>query len=118
GQAVDGPEDTKRGAWDSTGRRIVASFVNKQPGANVVETAKNVYATVERASKLLPPSIHPYIFADRIQTIRASVSEVKFTLLLTAALVVVVIFVFLRNFAATVIPALAIPLALIGTFAG
>src|SRR6185437_735637 len=58
------------------------------------------------------------VFADRIQTIRASVAEVKFTLLLTAALVVMVIFIFLRNLWATVIPALAIPLALIGTFAG
>ena len=118
GQAVDGPENTKLGAWDNAGHRMIATFINKQPGANVVETSQAVEATVARASKLLPASIHVYRFADRMQTIRASVAEVRMTLLLTAALVVLVIFLFLRNLWATIIPALAIPLALVGTFAG
>jgi hydrophobe/amphiphile efflux-1 (HAE1) family protein len=118
GRAVSGAENTKTGAWNFDGKPMIGSTVKKQPGANVVETGDRVDAAIARAAKFLPASIHIYRYIDRMQTIRASVAEVKETLILTAALVVLVIFVFLRNFWATVIPALAIPLSIIGTFAG
>ncbi|MHB1206407.1 MAG: efflux RND transporter permease subunit [Rhodospirillaceae bacterium] len=118
GRAVAAAEDAKTGAWNFEGKPMIGSFIRKQPGANVVETGDLVDETIARAVKLLPPSIHIYRYIDRMQTIRASVAEVKYTLILTAILVVLVIFVFLRNIWATIIPALAIPLSLIGTFAG
>ena len=118
GRAVTAAENTKIGAWNAEGKPMVGSFIRKQPGANVVETGKLVEDTIAKAVRLLPPSLHIYRYIDRMQTIRASVAEVKETLILTAVLVVFVIFVFLRNVRATFIPALAIPLSLIGTFAG
>jgi HAE1 family hydrophobic/amphiphilic exporter-1 len=118
GRAIAGAENTKTGAWNYEGKPMIGSFIRKQPGANVVETGERVESTIARAAKLLPPSLHIYRYIDRMQTIRASVAEVKYTLIITAVLVVLVIFVFLRNIWATIIPALAIPLSLIGTFAG
>jgi HAE1 family hydrophobic/amphiphilic exporter-1 len=87
------------------------------PGANVIETVDRIKKLLPQLQASVPPAIKVTIAADRTATIRAAVSDVQFTLLLTVALVVMVIFLFLRNFWATVIPAITVPLALIGTFA-
>ena len=118
GRAIEGPENAKVVSRGPDGRQTIASFISKQPGANTVETGDLVEATLKKAEALLPPSIKSFKFHDRMQTIRTSVREVKQTLVIAAILVVIVIFVFLRNVWATIIPALAIPLSIIGTFAG
>src|SRR3982074_1681995 len=91
--------------------------IQRQPGANVIATVDRVKAMLPQLQAAIPKDIQVTIQSDRTQTIRASVSDVRFTLVLTVALVVMVIFVFLRNFWATVIPAVTVPLSLIGTFA-
>src|SRR4051795_87783 len=116
GQAVTGPEDTKQAAW-ANGKRGVFLVVFKQPGANVIETVDNIKATLPRLVGAIPPAIKIDIISDRTQTIRAAVEDVQFTLLLTIALVVMVIFLFLRSFWATVIPTITVPLALLGACA-
>src|SRR5262249_19731339 len=88
-----------------------------EPGANVIDTVNRINALLPQLQASLPPAIKIGVVSDRTQTIRASVDDVQFTLMLTVALVVMVIFIFLRNFWATVIPAITVPLALIGTFA-
>jgi len=113
GQAVAGPEDTKKAAWAS-GKRGVFLIVFKQPGANVIETVDRIKAELPRLQAAMPPSIQVGILSDRTQTIRASVDDVQFTLLLTIGLVVGVIFLFLRTFWATAIPSITVPLALLG----
>ncbi|MHB1206242.1 MAG: efflux RND transporter permease subunit [Rhodospirillaceae bacterium] len=118
GRAINAAENAKLITRGVDGKPAIASFVSKQPGANTVETGDLVESTLKKAAALLPPSVRAYKFHDRMQTIRASVAEVKETLVITAVLVVLVIFVFLRNIWATIIPALAIPLAIVGTFAG
>ncbi|MCG5236298.1 multidrug efflux RND transporter permease subunit [Xanthobacter oligotrophicus] len=116
GRAVDGPENARLASWQN-GKRGIQLIVFKQPGANVIETVDRVRAMIPRLEAALPPGIKVEIIADRTQTIRASVEDVQFTMLLTIALVVGVIFVFLRNLWATVIPSVTVPMALIGTFA-
>jgi hydrophobe/amphiphile efflux-1 (HAE1) family protein len=116
GQAIDGPEDTKLAAWTNLNRSIILP-VFKQPGANVIETVARIKAMLPRLQAAIPPAIKVEILTDRTTTIRASVSDVQFTLLLTVALVVMVIFLFLRNLWATIIPSVTVPLALVGTFA-
>ena len=118
GRAVEGAENTKAITRSADGTPAIGTFISKQPGANTVSTGDMVEATILKAQDLLPPSVRSAKFHDRMQTIRASVAEVKETLLITAVLVVIVIFIFLRNIWATIIPALAIPLAIVGTFAG
>src|SRR6185503_444749 len=86
-------------------------------GANVIETVSRIKAMMPVLQASIPAAVKVNVISDRTQTIRASVADVQFTLLLTVALVVMVIFLFLRNFWATVIPAVTVPLALIGTFA-
>jgi len=113
GVAVAGPEDTKQAAW-ADGQRGVFLVVFKQPGANVIDTVDKIMEELPRLTASLPKGIHISILSDRTQTIRASVRDVQFTLLLTIALVVGVIFVFLRNVSATLIPSVAVPLALLG----
>ena len=103
GQAVAGPEDAKQAAW-ANGKRGVFLVVFKQPGANVIETVDKIKATLPRLVAAIPPAIKIEVISDRTQTIRAAVEDVQFTLLLTIALVVMVIFLFLRSFWATVIP--------------
>ena len=88
----------------------------RQPGANIIETADRVKALLPKLRALLPPSVKVDILTDRTQTIRASVADVQFTLILTVFLVIMVIFLFLRKFWATVIPSVSLPLAIIGTF--
>ncbi len=116
GQAVDGPEDTRLAAW-ANDRRSILLPVFKQPGANVIETVDRIKAALPRLQAAIPPVVKVDILTDRTTTIRASVSDVQFTLLLTIALVVMVIFLFLRNLWATIIPSITVPLALVGTFA-
>ena len=113
GQAITGPEDAKQAAW-ANGKRGVFLVVFKQPGANVIDTVDKIKATLPRLVAAIPPTIKIEVISDRTQTIRAAVEDVQFTLLLTVALVVMVIFVFLRSFWATVIPAVTVPLALLG----
>ena len=113
GQAVSGPEDMKRAAW-ADGKRGVFLVIFKQPGANVIETVEKIKAELPRLVAAIPPAIKIKIISDRTQTIRAAVEDVQFTLLLTIALVVMVIFIFLRSVWATVIPSVTVPLALLG----
>ncbi|HEY0205816.1 MAG TPA: efflux RND transporter permease subunit [Acetobacteraceae bacterium] len=125
GTAVDGPENSKLAAWaytmgnkaDGPAPRAIVLAVSKLPGANVIETVDRVKAALPRLQGAIPPTVEVSILTDRTQTIRASVADVQFTLVLTIVLVVMVIFVFLRNVAATVIPSLTVPLALMGAAA-
>ena len=116
GRAVDGPENARLAGWQN-GRRGIQLFVFKQPGANVIDTVERVKAALPALRAAIPPSVTVETLVDRTITIRASVHEVQFTLMLSIALVVTVIFIFLRNFWATVIPSVTVPLALVGTFA-
>ncbi|MBV8626072.1 MAG: efflux RND transporter permease subunit [Herbaspirillum sp.] len=128
GIAIDGPENNKIAAWAfagaaagsdhtiSNGRSIVLA-ITKQPGANVIETVGRIKAAMPRLRAAIPAAIQINTLIDRTQTIRASVEDVEFTLVLTIALVVMVIFVFLRNVAATLIPSVTVPLAIMGTAA-
>ena len=116
GQAVTGPEDAKQAAW-ANGKRGVFLVVYKQPGANVIDTVDKIKALLPRLVAGIPAAIKINVISDRTQTIRAAVEDVQFTLLLTIFLVVLVIFGFLRSFWATVIPAVTVPLALLGACA-
>ena len=116
GRAVDGPENTKLAAW-ADGKRAVLLGIMKEPGANVIDTVDRIKAMLPHLQAAIPPAVKVDVVSDRTTTIRASVMDVQFTLLLTVILVVTVIFLFLRNFWATVIPSVTVPLALIGTLA-
>ena len=116
GQAVTGPQDTKQAAW-ADGKRGIFLVIYKQPGANVITTVDHVLAELPRLKAAIPPAIKIFTMSDRTQTIRASVRDVQFTLLLTIVLVVMVIFAFLRSPCATVIPSVTVPLALLGACA-
>ena len=102
--------------WYNQQRAIILA-IQRQPGANVIETVDRIKAMLPVLQASIPPAVKINVISDRTQTIRASVADVQFTLLLTVALVVMVIFIFLRNFWATIIPAVTVPLSLIGTFA-
>ncbi|UTD29955.1 multidrug efflux RND transporter permease subunit [Bradyrhizobium sp. WD16] len=116
GEAVAGPEDVKQAAW-ANGKRGIFLVVFKQPGANVIETVDRVKAALPQLELALPPAIKIDVLSDRTQTIRASVADVQFTLAITILLVVAVIFAFLRNVWATIIPGITVPLALLGACA-
>ena len=116
GQAVTGPQDTTQAAW-ADGKRGLVIVVYKQPGANVIDTVDRIRAELPRLQATIPAAIKIFTLSDRTQTIRAAVEDVQFTLLLTIALVVMVIFVFLRNLWATIIPSVTVPLALLGACA-
>jgi hydrophobe/amphiphile efflux-1 (HAE1) family protein len=116
GQAIAGPEQTKLAAWSDNKRAIILAVL-KQPGANVIDTVNRVKQMLPQLQAAIPPSVKVDIISDRTTTIRASVNDVQFTLMLTIALVVMVIFLFLRNLAATIIPSITVPLALVGTCA-
>jgi HAE1 family hydrophobic/amphiphilic exporter-1 len=116
GQAIDGPENTKLAAW-ANGKRCILLAVFKQPGANVIDTVDKVKAALPSLQATIPAAIDVSVLSDRTQTIRASVSDVEITLLITIVLVVLVIFCFLKNVRATFIPAITVPLSLAGTFA-
>lgn len=116
GKAINGPENDLLAGWFNRQRAIILA-VQQVPGANVIETVDRIKAMLPTLEASIPPGVKLSIASDRTVTIRAAVSDVQFTLILTVGLVVMVIFVFLRNFWATVIPAITVPLALIGTFA-
>ena len=114
GRAVAGPQNRELGAW-TNGHRSVLLLVFKQPSANVIATADGVKAKLPQLRNDIPRNIQLNVVSDRTLTIRASVSDVEFTLLLSVGLVVMVIFLFLRNLWATIIPSVTIPVALVGT---
>jgi HAE1 family hydrophobic/amphiphilic exporter-1 len=116
GQAVAAPEDMKQAAW-ADGKRGVFLVIFKQPGANVIETVDKIKAQLPRLIAAIPPAIQIKVISDRTLTIRAAVEDVQITLMITIFLVIMVIFVFLRSFWATVIPAITVPLALLGACA-
>jgi multidrug efflux pump len=116
GKVIEGAENDLLAGWYNNQRAIILG-IQRIPGANVIETVDRIKALLPQLQASLPPAIKIGTISDRTQTIRASVSDVQFTLMLTVALVVMVIFIFLRNFWATVIPAVTVPLSLIGTFA-
>jgi hydrophobic/amphiphilic exporter-1 (mainly G- bacteria), HAE1 family len=116
GQVRDDVQSNKVASW-YRGQRGIVLAVQRQPGTNTVQVADAVMSLVEKLKPQFPASVQIFTLYDRSYSIRASVHDVKFTLVLTLALVVMVIFLFLRNVPATVIPSLALPLSLIGTFA-
>jgi HAE1 family hydrophobic/amphiphilic exporter-1 len=116
GKVINSVSNPRSGNWYNGARTIVMS-VRRQPGSNTVEVAEAVKARIEAIRPQLPPAIGVNLLYDRSQTIRASVADVKFTLSLTLCLVVLVIFLFLRNVPATVIPSMALPMSVVGTFA-
>ncbi len=116
GRVLDGIENDKTAAWYN-GERCITLAIQRQPGTNTVEVAGEVRKLLPAFLAQLPAAVSLNVTYDRSEMIRASVTDVKFTLVLTMALVVLVIFLFLRNLRATLIPALAIPMSLVGTFA-
>ncbi|MDB5953446.1 MAG: acriflavine resistance protein [Ramlibacter sp.] len=128
GQAVDGPENVKIAAWSFKGAgapkegavtdgRAIILPIYKEPGANVITTVDAIKQALPGLQASIPPSVQVSTLVDRTQNIRASVRDVEFTLALTIGLVVLVIFLFLRSTAATLIPSVTVPLALLGTAA-
>jgi hydrophobe/amphiphile efflux-1 (HAE1) family protein len=116
GRVLDSVENDKTVFWINNRKSIVLA-VNKQPGANTVQVADNVKALLPTLERSMPAGVQVLKSFDASESIRESIADVKFTLLITILLVVGVIFFFLRNVSATVIPSLAVPLSLLGTFA-
>ncbi|MCU1266829.1 MAG: mdtB 2 [Acidobacteria bacterium] len=113
---VDGAENVKQAAWMNDVPAVIVN-IQRQPGANIIQVVDRVKALLPQLQTTLPPAVQLSILTDRTVTIRASVKDVQFSLMLTVALVVLVIFLFLRNLAATIIPSVAVPLSLVGTLA-
>ncbi len=116
GRAISAPENDLIAGWYDSQRAILLA-IQRQPGANVVETVDRIKSEMPVLQASIPSGIKINVISDRTQTIRASIADVQFTLLLTIMLVVAVIFMFLRSAWATIIPAITVPLSLIGTFA-
>ena len=112
---IDGVENAQLAGWAGAKRAIILN-VQRQPGANVIQVADRVKALIPVLKASLPQGMQVEILGDRTETVRASVEDVEFTLVLTIGLVVMVIFMFLRNLRATTIPSIAVPLSLVGTF--
>jgi len=112
---VDSAENLKQAAWENTTPAVIMN-VQRQPGANTIKVVDGIRKVLPQLQTSIPNSVKVDIVADRTETIRASVTDVKFELMLTIALVIMVIFLFLRTFSATVIPSIAVPLSLVGTF--
>ncbi len=112
---IEDAENTRLAAWMNDSQAIIMN-IQRQPGANVIEVVDRIKALLPQLQGALPASVDVRVLTDRTVTIRASVKDVQFDLLLAVALVVMVIFLFLRNFAATLIPSVAVPLSLVGTF--
>ena len=111
-----GAENTWLGAWANKKQAIVMN-VQRQPGANIISTADSIRQMLPQLTSSLPKSVQVNVLSDRTNNIRASVNDTQFELMLAIALVVMIIYLFLRNVPATIIPAVAVPLSLIGTFA-
>ncbi len=120
GKVIEGAENTKLGAWMGiSGKGVTPAVVldvQRQPGANVIAVVDAIKAQLPQLQAAMPGAIDVAILTDRTVTIRASVGDVEFELTLAVALVVMVIFLFLRNVRATIIPSLSVPVSLIGTF--
>ena len=123
---VDGAENAKQAAWMGSGANTpggasmspaVIVNIQRQPGANIISVVDRIKKVLPQLQGALPGSVKVAILTDRTETIRASVKDVQFEMMLTVALVVMVIFLFLRNLSATIIPSVAVPLSIVGTFA-
>ncbi len=112
---MDGAENVKLAAWMNQAPAVIVN-IQRQPGANIIEVVDRIKALIPQLRASLPNSVNIATLTDRTITIRASVQDVQFELMLTVALVVMVIFLFLRTLSATVIPSVAVPLSLVGTF--
>ncbi|HCL81373.1 MAG TPA: acriflavine resistance protein B [Nitrospiraceae bacterium] len=120
GKVTDGVENDKIAAWYNSGgksTRAIVLAIQRQPGTNTIEVVDSIKKQIPAFKSQLPGNVQLNVLFDRTVSIRDSVADVKFTLVLTVALVILVIFLFLRNLSATVIPSLALPLSIIGTFA-
>jgi hydrophobic/amphiphilic exporter-1 (mainly G- bacteria), HAE1 family len=117
GTILDGVENNKVASWYNNERAVVLA-IQRQPGTNTIEVVNAVRRVLPSFEAQLPPAVNLSIIYDRSESIRAAVDDVQFSLLMAAALVVLVIFLFLRNLSATIIPSLALPISIIGTFAG
>jgi multidrug efflux pump len=112
---IDGIENVKQAAWMNDQPAVIVN-IQRQPGANIIQVVDRIHNLLPSLKSSLPASVQMTILTDRTTTIRASVKDVEFELMLTVGLVVTVIFIFLRNLPATIIPSVAVPLSLIGTF--
>ncbi|MGI9103295.1 MAG: multidrug efflux RND transporter permease subunit, partial [Terriglobales bacterium] len=112
---VDSAENVKQAAWENQHPAVIMN-IQRQPGANIISVVDRIRVLLPTLQSALPSAVKVSILADRTETIRASVKDVKFELMLTIALVVMVMFLFLRTVSATVIPSITVPLSLVGTF--
>ena len=112
---TDDAENVRQAAWMNDVPAVIVN-IQRQPGANIISVVDRIKTLLPQLTTSLPSSVHVSILTDRTNTIRASVRDVQFELMLTVALVVMVIFLFLRNLSATIIPSVAVPLSLVGTF--
>jgi len=113
---IDSAENVKQAAWMNNAPAVILN-IRRQPGANIIQVVDRIKALLPQLQATLPSTVKIKQLTDRTETIRASVKDVQFSLLLTVALVVMVIFLFLRNLSATIIPSVAVPLSLVGTLA-
>jgi multidrug efflux pump len=114
-QVTDGVENTNQAAWMNAAPAVIMN-VQRQPGANIISVVDSIEKLLPQLTATLPPSVKVTVLTDRTITIRASVKDVELELLITIALVVLVIFLFLRHLSATIIPSVAVPLSIVGTF--
>jgi multidrug efflux pump len=112
---VDAAENSQQAAWMNRQPAVIVN-VQRQPGANIIAVVDRINKLLPQLQTSLPANVQVHVLTDRTSTIRASVKDVEFELMLTVALVVMVIFLFLRNFAATIIPSVSVPLSIVGTF--
>ena len=112
---IEGAENANQAAWMNTTPAVILN-IQRQPGANIIKVVDSIKLRLKQLQANLPASVKVTVLTDRTNTIRASVKDVQFELMLTIALVVMVIFLFLRTLAATIIPSVAVPLSLVGTF--
>ena len=110
-----GPENVNQAAWMNTTPAVILN-IQRQPGANIIKVVDSIKLRLKQLQSNLPASVKVTVLTDRTNTIRASVKDVQYEMMLTIVLVVLVIFVFLRTLAATIIPSIAVPLSLVGTF--
>ncbi len=112
---IDSAENVKQAAWENTTPAVILN-IQRQPGANIIQVVDRIRNLMPQLQAALPSAVKVSVLADRTETIRASVADVQFELMLTIALVVMVMFLFLRTLSATIIPSITVPLSLVGTF--
>ena len=113
---IDSAENVKQAAWMNLSPAVIVN-IQRQPGANIIGVVDRIKKVLPQMQAALPASVKVAVLTDRTETIRASVKDVQFEMMLTICLVVLVIFLFLRNLSATIIPSVAVPLSIVGTFA-